>query len=154
LLRYVPDVLASVVTVLITLAAVAVLFSLMIWGFGRAAQWLVANGARFQTFYNGAAAWLETHDLYVASLFADHFNMSWLIRILQQITSRFHGMVTFAVITLVFVLLGLLEVRSVGSRLEGGKGDSGRAVAAIARDVADRFQRYMVIRTVMSVATG
>src|SRR3981081_1995475 len=56
-----PKLLALAVTILTTLAVIAVLGSLMVWGFSRIGQWLVNNGARFQTLYLQANDWLEGH---------------------------------------------------------------------------------------------
>lgn len=150
-----PRLLAMAVSVLVTVLVVTLLSSLVVWGFGRAAQWLFANGARFQAFYADAAAWLESHDLYVASLFTDHFNMSWLIRIVQQISARLHNILTFSALTLIFVVLGLLEVQSTRHKLESLRNAGvGEALLRASQDIAAKFQRYMVIRTIMSVATG
>jgi predicted PurR-regulated permease PerM len=155
LLTRLPNLAATSVTVLLTMFAVAAMLSLMIWGFGRAGQWLVANGARFQVFYADITAWLEGHEIYVASLFTEHFNVSWLIRVIQQITGRFHGILTFTAITLIFVLLGLLEVETMRRKIAGMKNrKASRATLRAFDDIASKFQRYMVIRTVMSVATG
>lgn len=155
LLIRLPNLLATMITVLVTIVAVGTLLSLMIWGFGRAAQWLFDNAARFQALYAALSDWLESHDLYIASLFTDYFNVSWLVRLLQQAGGRFNGMLTFTFVTLIFVLLGLLEVPEVRSRLEGMKQHRAAAVCLIAGgDIAAKFQRYLLIRTVMSAATG
>jgi predicted PurR-regulated permease PerM len=152
---WMPNLAATTITVLVTIVAVATLLSMMIWGFGRAAQWLFDNAARFQAFYATLSDWLESHDLYLASLFTEYFNVSWLVRLLQQAGGRFNGMLTFTFVTLIFVLLGLLEVPEVKAKLEGMKRHKAAAVCLIAcRDIASKFQRYLLIRTVMSVATG
>src|SRR5262249_51512544 len=106
-------------------------------------------------FYATLSDWLESHDLYLASLFTEYFNVSWLVRLLQQAGGRFNGMLTFTFVTLIFVLLGLLEVPEVKAKLEGMKRHKAAAISLIAcRDIASKFQRYLLIRTVMSVATG
>ncbi len=150
-----PRLLAMIIAVLVAILVIAVLSSMAVWGFGRAAQWLVANGARFQAFYADTAAWLETHDFYVASIFADHFNVSWLIRLVQQISGRFHTILVFMVVTLVFVALGLIEIEATGRKLAAlPDRQTGAALIAASRDISAKFRRYMVIRTIMSVATG
>ncbi|BCJ90973.1 AI-2E family transporter [Terrihabitans soli] len=154
LLQRLPNLLATAITVLVTIVAISALLSLMIWGFGRAAQWLFDNAARFQAFYAALSDWLESHDLYAASLFTEYFNIPWLIRLAQQVTGRFHGMLTFTFVTLIFVLLGLLEVRVVRRKLELMTGETARICLEACSDIAAKFQRYIVIRTAMSVATG
>lgn len=155
LLTRMPNLLATTITVLVTIIAIGTLLSLMIWGFGRAAQWLFDNAARFQALYATLSDWLESHELYLASIFTEYFNVPWLVRLLQQATGRFHGMLTFTGITLIFVLLGLLEVPDVKRKLEDMKRYRAAEICLIAcRDIAAKFQRYLVIRTAMSVATG
>jgi AI-2 transport protein TqsA len=155
LLIRLPNLLATMITVLVTIVAVGTLLSLMIWGFGRAAQWLFDNAARFQALYAALSDWLQSHDLYIASLFTEYFNVSWLVRLLQQAGGRFNGMLTFTFVTLIFVVLGLLEVPEVRAKLERMKRHRTAAVCLIAgRDIAAKFQRYLLIRTVMSAATG
>jgi predicted PurR-regulated permease PerM len=150
----VPRILAMLATVLVTVLVVLALSSLVIWSFGRAAQWLIASAARFQEFYASITAWLESHDLYVASLFAQHFNFGWMVRAAQQITGRFHAILTFWVIVLVFVALGLLEIDALRERVQRMGRQKGAPLLAAAADICAKFQRYMIIRTVMSVATG
>jgi len=150
-----PRLLAMAVTVLATIFVVTVLLSVVIWGGSRAGQWLIANGARFQAVYSELAAWLKGHDIFVASLFTEHFNMSWLIRIVQTIGARFHTVLTFAVVTLVFVILGLLEVEASRRKLEQLQNRRiGKALLIACADTSAKFQKYMLIRTIMSVATG
>lgn len=155
LMKRLPNLLATAITVIVTIVAIVGLLSLMIWGFGRAAQWLFENAARFQAFYTTLTVWLESHDLYVASLFTEYFNIVWLVRLVQQITGRFHGMLTFTLVTLIFVLLGLLEVNVVRRKLQGMKGSpTARVCLEACGDIAEKFQHYLLIRTAMSVATG
>ena len=82
----------------------------MIWGVSRAGRWLIANGARLQAVYMQASAWLEGHGLYAAGLLAQQFNLVWLIRVFQDVISGLRSILSFALVTLIFVLLGLLEV--------------------------------------------
>lgn len=148
-----PKLLAMAVTVLLSALVVTLLSSMVIWGFGRAAQWVISHAPRFHTFYADLASWLESHELYVASIFAEHFNASWIFRLLQQISGRLHNIATFLVITFVFVVLGLLEVDPARRRLESLR-DGGGALLRACRDIAGKLQRYMFIRSVMSIATG
>jgi predicted PurR-regulated permease PerM len=106
----IPKLLALAITILATLAAIAVLAYLMIWGFSRIGQWLINDAARFQTLYVQAIDWLDGHGVSIASQMIENFNVSWLIRAVQEIGGRINGMVSFAIIAFVFTVLGLLEV--------------------------------------------
>ena len=57
----IPQLLALVVTIVVTLAIIAVLVLLVIWGFGLVVQWLINNTDRFQTLYAQASEWLDGH---------------------------------------------------------------------------------------------
>ena len=57
----IPKLLALVVTIIVTLAIIAVLVFLVVWGFGLVVQWLVNNTARFQTLYRKPpSGWMAT----------------------------------------------------------------------------------------------
>ncbi len=144
---------AVLLTVLATLFAVGLLASMVVWGFNRVAFWLIANGARLQEIFVQQTAWLEDHGVGAAALLAEHFDIRWLVRAAQQLTGYVQGFVSFTVITLVFTLLGLLEVEAAANRL-GGLGPRGERAVAITRDIARKLQVYMAVRTVMSLLTG
>lgn len=152
---WLPKLVALVITVLGTLLVIAAIGSLAVWGVSRAGQWLIANSARFQEHYLEARDWLESHGLYAGDLLAQHFNVAWLVRAFQEVTNRFSSILSFSVITLVFVLLGLLEVEDAKAKFEAIRDREGRPVLLQASaDIAGRLQRYMLVRSLMSVMTG
>ena len=152
---WIPKLLALAVTTLATLVIIAAVGWLVVWGFGRAGQWLIANGARFQTLYLDTTDWLEGHGLYAASLWAEHFNASWLVRIFQQIAGRLGSMLSFSLVTLVFVILGLLEVDDLRKKLTTLEGSEvGQILLRAGADIAAKLQRYMLVRSLMSAMTG
>jgi predicted PurR-regulated permease PerM len=151
----IPKLLALTVTTLVTLIVIAAVGSLVVWGVARAGQWLIANIARFQMLYSETRAWLEGHGLYAAGLLAEHFNVTWLVRAFQEVTGSLRIVLTFAVVTLVFVILGLLEVDDSRSKLAALKaGSVGQILLQTGSDVAAKLQKYMLVRTLMSVMTG
>lgn len=152
---WVPKLLALAVTTLITVLVVAAAVSLVVWGVSRAGQWLIANGARLQAVYTQASAWLEGHGLYAAGLLAEQFNLVWLIRIFQDVINGLRSILSFALVTLIFMLLGLLEVEVSRRKLDTLKsGALGQILLQAAADIATKFQRYMLVRSLMSVMTG
>jgi hypothetical protein len=151
----IPKLLALFVTLIVTVVVILVLASMTAWGFGRAAQWLIANAARFQALYMQGAEWLEGHGLYAAGTLMETFNVSWLIRFFQGVATRLNGMVGFAVVTFIFVMLGLLEIDVIQRKLASSEGgEAGRRLLRAAEEIASKFRRYMMVRTVMSVLTG
>jgi AI-2 transport protein TqsA len=151
----IPKLLALAVTVVVILVVVAVLGALIVWGFSRIGQWIIANSVRFQALYVQASDWLEGHGFSIASQMAQGFNVSWLIRAVQEIGGRLQGILSFAIITIVFTVLGLLEVDVTQRNLERlESGEIKRALLQAGTDIAAKFQRYMLVRSAMSVMTG
>ena len=127
----------------------------MIWGFSKIAQWLISNAVRFQILYAQATEWLEGHGISLASQIVDNFNFGWALRAVQEVLSRLHGMTSFVVITFVFVLLGMLEVDITKRNLARLKNQAiARSLVEAGTEIAAKFQKYMLVRSVMSFLTG
>ncbi|WP_029353862.1 AI-2E family transporter [Bosea sp. 117] len=150
-----PKLLALAITLVVTITAITLVASMIVWGFTRAGQWLIGNAARFQELYGQLAQWLDGHGLYAAGEIAETFNVGWLIRFFQGVASRLNGMVGFAVVTFIFVMLGLLETDIVARKLAGGEGgEAGRGLLRASGEIAAKFRKYMAVRSIMSVFTG
>jgi predicted PurR-regulated permease PerM len=129
--------------------------SLAAWAFGRVGRAILSDPTRLQQLYAQATAWLETFDIPLGRLWADHFNVGWLVRAAQQITGRVNTTLTFWLVVLVYVLLGLLEVEIAGERIRAmDNKTAARVIFDGSVEVAAKFRRYMLVRTLMSVATG
>jgi AI-2 transport protein TqsA len=151
----VPRLLALVVTLAVTLLVVTVLGYLIVWAFGTVGRWLIENALRLQALYMQWTDWLEEHGILVTSLLVENFNAGWLIRAVQEIGGRLHGLLTFVVIAFVFTALGLLEVDIARKNIEGlGNKAAARTILQASTQIADKFQRYMLVRSAMSVLTG
>ena len=151
-----PTLLALLLTVLGTLVVLVGLALLIAWGFGRVGGWLADNVGRLQMLYLQKVAWLESHGVEVAGPIAEHFDVRWLVRLLQQATGTLQSFFSFATLTLVFTLLGLLEVGTTRERLAALARTHGGADTLIraATATSAKLQRYMLVRTVMSLLTG
>ena len=153
--RRMPTLPAALLTVLLTLAVVASVLSTVVWGLGHVGQWVFANVARFQALYENVTAFLEGHGFVMASLVADHFDVRWMLRLIQEISGRLNTLGSFLVITFVYVLLGLLEVDVLRRQVARLKNPETSAfLLGAGADVARKLQTYMLVRTLMSVATG
>ncbi len=152
--RFLPRLLAVLVTLLAALAVIGGIGSFAVWGFARAGHWLVHNAALFQSLYLTVAGWLEQHDLYAAGLLAERFNVSWLIRVFQEIGLILQALGSFVVVTFVFVLLGLIEVDDARNRLATIRHPAADLLLAAGAASARKFQTYMLVRTLMSALTG
>jgi AI-2 transport protein TqsA len=151
----VPRLLALVATLVVTLLVIAVLGYLIVWAFSTVGRWLIDNALRFQALYVQWTDWLEEHGILVTSFLVENFNAGWLIRAVQEIGGRLQGFVTFVVITFVFTALGLLEVEIARKNIETlSNKEAARAILQASTQIADKFQRYMPVRSAMSVLTG
>ena len=148
-------VLPQVISVLITAAVVLLAIGgggwLVVWGFGGIAQWVIANAARLQGLYMHAAELLERRGLYAAELFAEQVNVLWLVQVLRAIGGNLQGVLSFCIVTFVFVILGLLEAEPLARRLRRVRKEG---VIETAAEIAARLQIYMLVRFGMSVLTG
>src|SRR5215813_12471461 len=150
-----PKLLALGVTIIVTVSVCLAFASLVVWGFGRVSRSLVTEVARYQELYNSVVAWLEDHGVSIAGLWAEHFNVGWLLRVSQLVTGHLNTTLAFWLITLLYVVLGLLEVDDTRLRVETMHN---RAAARVllqgSAASAAKFRKYMLVRTQMSAITG
>lgn len=150
-----PTLLALGLTILLTVAVCLAFGSLVVWGFGRVFRSIVADPARYQALYDRAVIWLEAHGVSVAGLWAEHFNVQWLLRISQLVTGRVNTTLTFWLITLLYVVLGLLEVDDARLKVEAlHNREAAHVLLQGSAGAAAKFRKYLVVRTQMSVITG
>jgi AI-2 transport protein TqsA len=150
-----PELLALAVTIVVTIAVCLAFASLAAWGFGRVGRSLAANAARYEALYEAMMTWLEGHGVSVAALWAQHFNVRWLLSATQQIAGRVTSTLSFSLIAVVYVVLGLLEVEDIRRRIELlGNREAARVLLDGSTATAARFRKYLLVRTQMSAMTG
>jgi AI-2 transport protein TqsA len=150
-----PKLLALSITMVVTVAVCLAFASLAIWGFGRVGRSLVADTARYQALYDSMVMWLDGHGVSVAGLWAEHFNVAWLLRATQYITGRVNTTFSFWLITLIYVILGLLEVDDIRRKIEAlDNREAARVLLDGSAATAARFRKYILVRTQMSAMTG
>jgi len=153
--RRIPALVALFVTMTVTVAIMLAFASLLVWGFGRVGRSAIANAGRYQAMLDTAVAWLDGHDISIAGLWAQYFNLAWMLRWAQQITGHLNATLSFWLFTLVYMVLGLMEVGDLRRRVEAYLEPRSAHVLLVATaDVAHKFRQYMVVRTQMSLATG
>ena len=150
-----PQLLALAVVVCIIVVVFIVFASITAWGFGRIGRSVIADSARFQTVYDQLAEWLEGHGVIVAGIWTEHFDMGRLVRILQSAAARLNTMISFWIVVLVYVLLGLLDTEAVARKARAVL-DPGAARVLIDGSALTAFKlrRFLLVRTIMSLATG
>jgi AI-2 transport protein TqsA len=150
-----PKLVALAISVLATIVVIGAFAWTITWAFSRVGRYIVTDAARFQLLYNQMADWLAGHGIVVESLWAEHFNVGWVLRAFQEITTRINGTLSFSLIVLIYVILGLMEVDDAARRLRGMKNqEAGRVMLTGGSLTAAKFRRYLLVRTLMSVVTG
>jgi len=150
-----PKLLALAVTMVVTISVCVAFASLAAWGFGRVGRSLAADAARYEALYEVTMTWLDGHGVSVAGLWAEHFNVAWLLGATQQVTGRVTSTLSFWLIAIVYVVLGLLEVEDMRRRIETlGNPEVARVLLDGSTATAAKFRKYMVVRTQMSAVTG
>src|SRR5215469_7059382 len=150
-----PKLLALLVTIIATVSVCLGFASLVVWGFGRVTQSLVTNVARYQALYDNVVAWLDHHGISVAGLWAEHFNVGWLLRVSQMVTGRVNTTLIFWLITILYVVLGLLEVEDMRLKAAAIRNPAtAHVLLQGSAESAAKFRKYMIVRTQMSAVTG
>ena len=147
-----PKLVALAMSTLATIVILVAFGSLIAWGFGHVARYIVSDAARLQLMYGQLTQWLEEHGIVIAGLWAEHFNVGWLIRLLQQAAARLNGMLGFSMVVVIYAILGLLEVDDAAGKLGAVEtGEFGRNLLTGGARTAVKFRKYMLVRTVMSI---
>jgi AI-2 transport protein TqsA len=150
-----PQLLALTVVILVIAVAFVAFTTTVAWSLGRVGRWLVANTERFQQLYEQTVAWFDSHGIGIAALWAEHFNVRWLVRAVQEVAGRINTTVGFWLVVIVYVILGLVEVDDAKRRIEGLKNrEVARVLLQGCTMTAAKFRYYLLIRTLMSLVTG
>lgn len=150
-----PRMLALVISIVVMIVVFFAFGWLIAWAFGRVGRWIVNDAARFQMFYDQGVLWLEGHGIAVAGVWSENFNVSWMLRTAQTITGRLNTTMSFWIVVMVYVILGLLEVDDFGRKLRGMRNrETSQVLLGGAMATARKIRRYMLVRTWMSVITG
>jgi len=147
----IPKLLALLVTILGVLLVISVLGFLLIWGFSRVIQWFTSNSGRLLALYGQATDWLDGHGISVA----DMVNTNWLLPAVKDLGGRGYRLISFVVIAFAFTVLGLLEVDIVRNNIKRLKdAATGQMLLLAGTDIAAKLQKYMLVRSVVSILTG
>ena len=100
------------------------------------------------------AFWLEGHEILVAGILSEYFDVGFVLRTFHQLTGRIHGLVSFALVTLVFLMLGLLEVDTTRRKIEGlSNPDLGRSLLdAFASIASASIERCLELEASLSMS--
>jgi len=153
--KLLPKLVALAISVLVTIVVIGAFAWVITWEPNRVGRYIVADAARFQLLYNQMTEWLEGHGIVVENVWSEHFNVGWVLRLFQEITTRVNGTLSFSLVVLIYVILGLTEVDDAARRLRGMKNQEvGRVLLVGGSRTPAKFRRYLLVRSLMSVVTG
>jgi AI-2 transport protein TqsA len=151
----IPKLLALAITLIIAVAVCVALGSLAVWAFGRVGHYLITNSGQYQALYYSAVGWLDDRGISVAGLWAERFNVGWLLRVAQHLAGLINTTLTFWLITFTYLILGLLEVDDIRRKVQTLENrEVARVLLEGSATTAIKFRKYMLVRTQMSVVTG
>ena len=151
----VPKAVALLVTVLLTLGIIIALSSMVAWGGREVADWLRGNLADVQATIISSTKWLEDHDIFVLALVTEHFNTAWLVNFFQVVIVRVNLLVAFALLVFIYVIMGLAETKGFQKKIVSLKDENtSRRLLQASEQIAKKFRKYMVVRTIASITTG
>ncbi|MGJ0509431.1 MAG: AI-2E family transporter [Methylocystis sp.] len=147
--------LALVVTVVATIAVVLALLGVIVWGGGQVVDWVNQHLERIQETLLASTSWLEKHDIFVLTLLSDHFNSAQMVRLLQRVVIQANTILAFALIVLLYVILGLVEAEAVAGRIGALQNrDVSQRLLTAGASINRKFRTYMLVRTIASALTG
>src|SRR4051794_9064297 len=151
----IPKLLALLVTMIMAVATFGAFAYLISWAFSHVGRYAVAEAGQFQLLYAKLTDWLAGHGIEVSSLWSEHFNVGWLLTAAQRITATLNGMLSFSLVVLVYITIGLLEVEPVVTRLRRmTHQEAARVLLVGGARIGAKYRRYMLVRTLMSAVTG
>lgn len=151
-----PKLLALLATILGVMVVISVLGYLLIWGFSKVIRWLTLNADRLQVQYMQAIDWLDGHGVSISDMVTQSYNgTNWLLPAAKGLGGKGYRLISFVVIAFAFIVLGLLEVDVARKNIERLQNATARQMLLVAgADIAAKLQKYMLVRTVVSILTG
>lgn len=150
-----PQALALICSFLAVVLVLLVGLWLTVWGFSTVSRDLSSHAGAMQQAYLSVVAELLDHGIDLDAIFSGQFGPAWLIRQAQWLAGHLNSALTFLIVTLAYVLLGLIEVEPMRSKLAAAPQGSAYALTLEScRESAAKIRAYMMVRTVMSLATG
>ena len=150
-----PKALALLITIVITLAVVIALTSMVVWGAGEIADWIRQNLVKIGTTFRNSTKWLEDHDIFVMSHVTENFDAAWLVGFLRAVASRINVLVGFSLLVFIFLIMGLVETEDFQNHIAKMQDqETSRRLLTASQSIGRKFRKYMIVRTIASIATG
>jgi AI-2 transport protein TqsA len=145
--------LAITITIILTLVVLSLLVGAIVWSVSDIIHWGLANLERFQSLYKRTTQWLQEHDLFVVDL--ESLGSFSFAGVLKAVAGYVNYLIGFALVVFLFLAFGLAEMDEFKLKVIAlDKEVSGWSLLETVGEIARRIRKYMLIRTLASVATG
>jgi predicted PurR-regulated permease PerM len=146
---------ALVVTVTCAVAVMITLSSLIVWGGGELVDWFARNLERVKASVEASTKWLENHDIFVGALITEHANANWMLGVIRAAATRINVLAGFALVVFIYVVMGLAETSVLRKNIAAATNEeTAQRLLRACASIAQKFRRYMLVRSVASLATG
>ncbi len=145
--------LAVTFTITLTLVVLSLLVGAIVWSVSDIIHWGFANLERFQSLYARTTQWLHEHDLFVVDL--ESLGSFSFAGVFKAVAGYVNYLIGFALVVFLFLAFGLAEMDEFKLKaIALDKEISGWSLLETIGEIAERIRKYMLIRTLASVATG
>jgi predicted PurR-regulated permease PerM len=151
--RRMPKTIALLLTISLTLIVIFALASAIIWSVGDIVHWILDNLARFQSLYMRTTHWLEGQGIFVTEGI-EQYDVRSFASFLRGIALGLNSFAGFSIVVFLLLTFGLTELAHAGTRFHELERKTGWIISQLSEDVAKKIRKYMIIRTIASVATG
>lgn len=148
-----PKAVALFLTILLTLFVMFVLTMAVVWSINDVVRWAILNAASFQALYERWTSWLTEHGIHFTEGFGQ-YNARAFVGVLRAIAAGANTFTGFSIGVFLLLTFSLTELDAFRSRLNALTPRIGQDVARTAVSIAGKIRKYMLIRTVASLATG
>ncbi|WP_424363258.1 AI-2E family transporter [Methylocystis parvus] len=143
------------ITLVATALVLLALLSVIAWEAREIVDWVNRNIDRIQDSLVASTSWLEAHDIFVLTMITDQFDPATIVRILQVAAMKVNTLLAFALIVMIYVVLGLNEAGVIRGRIAALKNEEASShLLAASEQIGHKFRTYIVVRTGASIATG
>ncbi|WP_198017250.1 AI-2E family transporter [Methylocapsa acidiphila] len=145
--------IALTLSILLTFLVLSILVGAVVWSIGDIVHWGLANVDRLQALYVRMMQWLQERDLFVGDL--EGLNSFSVSSLLKTVAGYVNYLLGFALVVILFLAFGLAEMDDFRLKLIAiDKKITGWSLLATCERIAEKIRKYMLIRTLASVATG
>lgn len=150
--RSLPRWLAYIGTCLCVLACFVAFLGLLWTGVNLVGQGVAQYRDSLDQSWFELLRWARRNGVSLPTTQIEEMDIAPLLSVLRVTLEELYNAIGVLGLTLVFLLLGLIETRSFGSKVQRLPAGTKLQLAAV--EIGQKFRRYMLVRTFVSIVTG